>query len=330
MQSLNIFFYTILIILNLLTLQLINFFSKKYSFYDLPNDRKLHLKPTSYLGGTLFFLSNFTYIAYFKTFFFESHFLIYNLSHIFSLIFISSFIFLTGLLDDRVDLDPLKKTIILLIFISSAVLIDSELLISSLNFELIGKEFNLKNFSIFFTILCIYIFINAANMFDGADLQLGLYFFVIIIYLYFKSNHLNIFAPIIIPLIIFLFANFKKFCFMGNNGSHFLSYVLSIFIIKFYNINILSSVEEVVIIMLIPGLDLIRLFIKRVLNNKKFFESDLDHIHHILSKRLNKYLVQLIILILTIAPIVIAEITGFYIIGIVFGILCYFLLLKKI
>ena len=108
-------------------------------------------------------------------------------------------------------------------------------------------------------------------MFDGADLQLGLYFFVIIIYLYFKSNYLNIFVPLIIPLIIFLFANFKNICFMGNNGSHFLSYILSIFIIKFYNLGILSTIEEVVIIMLIPGLDLIRLFINRVLNNKKFF-----------------------------------------------------------
>ncbi len=330
MESLNIYFYTILILLNIVTLQLINFLSKKYSLYDLPNERKLHVKPISYLGGTLFFLSNFTYIAYFKTLFFESHFLIYNLSHIFSLIFISSFIFLTGLLDDKVDLDPLKKTIILLIFISSAVLIDSELLISSLSFELIEKEFNLKNFSIFFTILCIYIFINAANMFDGADLQLGLYFFVLIIYLYFKSNYLNIFAPIIIPLIIFLIANFKNFCFMGNNGSHCLSYILSIFIIKFYNIGLLSSVEEVVIIMLIPGLDLIRLFIKRVLNNKKFFESDLDHIHHILGRRLNKYLVQLIILLLIIIPVIISEISGFYIIGIVFGILSYFMLLRKI
>ena len=167
-------------------------------------------------------------------------------------------------------------------------------------------------------------------MFDGADLQLGLYFFVLIIYLYFKNNYLNIFFPIIIHLIIFLIANFKNFCFMGNNGSHCLSYILSIFIIKFYNIGLLSSVEEVVIIMLIPGLDLIRLFIKRVLNNKKFFEPDLDHIHHILGRRLNKYLVQLIILLLIIIPVIISEISGFYIIGIVFGILSYFMLLRKI
>ena len=141
MENLNIYFYIILISLNLLILKLIIFLSKNYQLYDLPNNRKLHTKPTSYLGGFLFFVSNFAYILYFKTFIFESHFLIYNLSHIFSLIFISSFIFLTGLLDDKVDLNPLKKTIILVILISSSVMTDGDFLIKKLNFELIEKEF---------------------------------------------------------------------------------------------------------------------------------------------------------------------------------------------
>lgn len=329
MENLNIFFYTILIFLNLITLKLIFSLSKKYQIYDLPNERKLHTQPISYLGGFLFLLSNFAYLLYYRTFVFESHFLIYNLSHIFSLIFISSLIFLTGLLDDKVDLSPLKKTIILIILISSSVMIDGDLLISKIKFNFFEQELYLKNFSFFFTILCIYIFINASNMFDGADLQLGLYFFVIITYLYFKSNYLNIFAPLIIPLIIFLIANFKNICFMGNNGSHFLSYILSIFIIKFYNLGILNTVEEVIIIMLIPGLDLIRLFVNRVLNNKKFFESDLNHIHHILIKSKNKYLVQLIILIFNVSPIVVAEVVGSYLVGIIFGTCSYFLLLKK-
>ena len=330
MEIPNIFFYIILIFLNLITLKLIFSLSKKYQLYDLPNERKLHTQPISYLGGFLFFLSNFAYLLYYKTFIFESHFLIYNLSHIFSLIFISSLIFLTGLLDDKVDLSPLKKTIILIILISSSVMIDGDLLISKIKFNFFEQELYLKNFSFFFTILCIYIFINASNMFDGADLQLGLYFFVIITYLYFKSNYLNIFAPLIIPLIVFLIANFKNICFMGNNGSHFLSYILSIFIIKFYNLGILNTVEEVVIIMLIPGLDLIRLFVNRVLNNKKFFESDLNHIHHILIKSKNKYVVQLIILIFNISPIVVAEVVGSYLIGIIFGIISYFFLLRKV
>ena len=117
--------------------------------------------------------------------------------------FVSSLIFFVGLMDDKIDLNPLKKTIIFMIFISSAVLIDSEMVISKLNFEIINKSLNLKGFSVMFTILCIYIFINSCNMYDGADLQLGLYFFIVILYLIFKSGYVNIFIPIIVPLLIF-------------------------------------------------------------------------------------------------------------------------------
>ena len=68
---------------------------------------------------------------------------------------------------------------------------------------------------------------------------------------------------------------------MGNNGSHFLSYIAAVFIIKLYNKEVFNSVEEIIIIMLIPGCDLVRLFFSRILKKRKFFESDLNHIHHI-------------------------------------------------
>ena len=50
-------------------------------------------------------------------------------------------------------------------------------------------------------------------MYDGADLQLGLYFLFIIIYLILKSGYINIFIPLLIPLLIFLVSNFKTFAF---------------------------------------------------------------------------------------------------------------------
>lgn len=329
MNILQVYLLLILIIFNLFNLFLIKFLSRKYNLYDEPNHRKQHTKPIPYLGGILFFLSNFFYLAYFKTYLFESHFLIYNFSNIYSLIFISSLIFFIGLLDDKIDLNPLKKTIIFIIFISSAVLIDSELVISKLNFEVVNKSLNLKGFSVMFTVLCIYIFINSCNMYDGADLQLGLYFSIVIFYLIFKSGYVNFFIPIIVPLLIFLIANFKKFCFLGNNGSHFLGYLISLFVIKFYNIDILLYVEQVMLLMLVPGLDLVRLFFSRLLNNRKFFESDLNHIHHILSKNRSKFSVQLIILLMSIIPIIIGELTGFYLVGIIFGILGYYLIIFK-
>ena len=330
-SSKYIFFYLSLILVNILILLFIPKLSKKFNFYDFPNERKLHFNPTSYLGGIFFFISNFFYIFFFQNNFFESHNLLLNWSNIFSLIFISSFIFLLGLLDDKYDIPALKKSVILIILISSAVLIDEKVLIKTLNFEIFEKTLTLKNFSLFFTILCIYLFINACNMYDGADLQLGTYFLIILFYLYFKTGYFHILSPILIPLIFFLFKNFKQASFLGNNGSHFLSYIIAIIIIKFYNSKFFISTEEIIIIMLVPGLDCARLFFYRISKNKKFFESDLNHIHHILGKKYKKYNVQFIIILLTISPIIIGELFNSYFLGIISGTIFYFLsIIKKI
>ncbi len=324
-----VYFFGILTILNILLIPVIKVLSKKYSLYDIPGDRKLHSEPTQYLGGLFFLVSNFFLLCFYKNLYFDSNNLILNTSNIYSIIVVSSLIFFVGLLDDKVDLDPLKKTILLLSLFSSAVLIDNQIAIKSLSFEIIDRTFNLKAFSFFFTIVCIFIFVNACNMYDGADLQIGIYFSVIVIYLIYKTNYFLFFLPIIIPLIIFLFLNFNKIIFIGNNGSHFLSYIFSVLLIKFYNLQILVSVEEVLILMIIPGLDLTRLFFSRVLNNKKFFHSDLDHIHHRLHKKHTKNKVQVILFLLTSSPIIFAEIFGSYLLAIILGISLYILIIIK-
>jgi UDP-GlcNAc:undecaprenyl-phosphate/decaprenyl-phosphate GlcNAc-1-phosphate transferase len=324
LSFLHLYFYSILIILNFSIIFFNKKISAKFNLYDEPNERKLHLKSTSYLGGVFFLFSHLFYLLFYQNYYFESHSLVLNMSNIFSMILISTLIFFTGLIDDKVDLDPLKKSIIILILISSSILIDEQVLIKNLNFEIIEKTFNLKKFSLFFTIICIYIFINACNMFDGADLQIGLYFFIILIYLYLKSNYLNIFMPILIPLVFFIFLNLKNFFFIGNSGSHFLGYLISLFIVKFYNLNILESVEEVIILMLIPGLDLIRLFFLRSFQKKPFFKSDLNHIHHVLLKHNSKNKVQMIVFFLNLSPILVGEIFGSYFFGIIYGTLIYF------
>ena len=166
-------------------------------------------------------------------------------------------------------------------------------------------------------------------MYDGADLQLGIYFLIFILYLYFKSGYLNIFAPLLIPLLIFLYANFRKICFMGNNGSHFLSYIAAVFVIKLYNKEVFNSVEEIIIIMLIPGCDLVRLFFSRILKKRKFFESDLNHIHHILGKNKSNYTTQIIIFVLTLSPVIISEVSNSYFFGIICGILIYIFIISR-
>ena len=139
LSSTYIFFYLAITLVNFLILFIIPKLSKSFNLYDLPSDRKLHYKPTSYLGGLFFFISHFFYLCFFQNYFFENHHILLNWSNIFSLILISSMIFLLGLLDDKYDLPALKKSIILIILISSSVLIDEQILIKTLNFEIFDK-----------------------------------------------------------------------------------------------------------------------------------------------------------------------------------------------
>ena len=43
--------------------------------------------------------------------------------------------------------------------------------------------------------------------------------------------------------------------------------------------------DEIFIILLIPSLDMLRLFLLRILNKKNPFKGDLNHIHHIVNNR---------------------------------------------
>ena len=56
-----------------------------------------------------------------------------------------------------------------------------------LKFLFFDNPIELRNFSILFTFLCILILINAVNMFDGVNLQLGLYSLFLFLVFFFKS-----------------------------------------------------------------------------------------------------------------------------------------------
>ena len=74
--------------------------------------------------------------------------------------------------------------------------------------------------------------------------------------------------------------------------------VLGIFLIYNYNKGENFYIEEIFLIMSIPGFDFLRLFFVRSLNKKNPLKPDLNHFHHILLKKYNQYTV--VILVMTI------------------------------
>ena len=90
---------------------------------------------------------------------------------------------------------------------------------------------------------------------------------------------------IIISILTYLFLNYKEKTFLGDSGTYLISYIISIFFIKYYNSDKLFLCDEIFMLMILPGLELIRLFIIRIYGRKNPLMPDRNHIHHLISSK---------------------------------------------
>jgi len=82
--------------------------------------------------------------------------------------------------------------------------------------------------------------------------------------------------------------------------------------------------------MLIPGLDLVRLALTRVLRRKHPFKGDRNHIHHLLIKRFNLSKTLILIISLIIFPNFVSLYFGYTLELIVISAAIYFFIIYKI
>ena len=145
---------------------------------------------------------------------------------------------------------------------------------------------------------------NALNMFDGINLQSGFYCLLIFCVFIYKNIFFNLSLSIIISLILFLYLNFRNKIYLGESGIQFLAFLISYIFIKSTNFqNFTFYADEIFIIMAIPGLDMFRLFIARLISGKHPFKPDTNHIHHLISNYFPKMVAFLTILIFIILSI---------------------------
>ena len=83
---------------------------------------------------------------------------------------------------------------------------------------------------------------------------------------------------------MFFYCNAKKNIFLGDGGTYFVGLIISLYFIKSYNLNLNILCDEILVIMLLPGLEMARLFIERILNKKNPLLADRNHFHHLLLK----------------------------------------------
>ena len=257
--------------------------SKWLNFYDFPDKvRKFHKYPVPILGGVIIFIS--LLIIFISGFFFNNTYLLdlgFDKKNILIFFLFCLVIFLIYLIDDFKNLSPNFKLLLLCILIISYLNLDSNAILTNLKFRFFSEIIYLNNFSIAFTLLSILLFINALNMFDGINLQCGIYSVFIFIMFFLFTKNFAIFY-FIIPLFFFLLLNYSNSCFLGNSGSALLSFIISVLSIKIYNLNNIYA-EDIFLLMCIPGYDLLRLAFVRLVNKKHPFFPDRNHLHHLIS-----------------------------------------------
>ena len=299
-----------------------------YNLYDIPdNKRKLHPNKTSIVGGLFFFINILFYsitILFNKDFIDFSILFISDLNLLYFILIIVSF-FIFGYFDDKFNINANLKLLILVSLIFLILKNDDNLLIPYLNFSFSEKIIFLNEFSFIFTIFCFIAFINAFNLFDGINCQIGLYVLFILILIFFSNSELLLFNSLLFPLIIFLILNYQGKIFIGNAGSYLLGFILSYIIIKFYNNTNSLYADKILLIMFLPGIDMIRLFFIRIKNKKNPFSPDRNHLHHKLLKKFGYIYTIQIVIGLSILPYSIAIFFNSYISLVIF-IIVYFIL----
>lgn len=279
---------------------------RKLNIFDTADGiRKLHKKDIPLFGGSLIVYNIFAFyiIDYFIGINSEINFL--STREHFSFFGGIILVYLIGLYDDKFDLSSTKKLFFNFFIILFIILVDDNLVIRELSLFFVENNIELKNTSYFFSILCVLLFMNALNMFDGINLQAGFYSLLIFIIFIIKDTYSFYSLIIIYTLMLFLFYNYQNKSFLGDSGTQVLAFIISYILIKSHNIEKIFSPEEIFIILSFPGLDMFRLFLLRILNGKNPFHADIDHIHHLITKRFSSFYAFLIIFLVILSNILV-------------------------
>ena len=255
----------------------------KHLFDEPSEERKIHIYKTPNLGG----------VGIYCAFLFSVALVIPNntLTYFNSFVAASLIIFAIGLKDDLVGLGPTKK---FLAQIGAAGIIA---FLGDIRFTSFHGLFGVGEISyplsILLTILINIFIYNALNLIDGIDGLagcLGLFGSITYAICFFMMGNMGDCLLAIAftgTLIGFLYYNISPAkTFMGDTGSLFTGFMLSVFLVRFVELNklptsIFKAAPAIAFAtIIIPVVDTVRVFMLRILRGRSPFVADNNHLHH--------------------------------------------------
>lgn len=267
--------------------------AKKKDLLDIPDHRKKHLIVTPNLGG----------IALFSVFVFVN--CIFNVGAHFggwSYILAGSFLlFITGLKDDLVSIDPYKKFIAQIVAAIIVVYL-ADIRLSNLE-GFLGIHELPYPISFVISVIGITFVTNAFNLIDGVDglaggLSLLLFSFLGVMFAWNSNTGLAMISFTIAGAIFgFLRYNIAPAkIFMGDTGSLIIGFLAAVLSIAFVSKTSIHSstgflsrlspengnISIALAAIIVPVYDTFRVFTTRILHGYSPFRPDRTHVHHVL------------------------------------------------
>lgn len=258
--------------------------------YDIPDERKTHNYAVSSLGGIAIFsglILSMLLVSDFNNYNAEMQY------------YIAGFfvIFILGLIDDIFILKAWKKTLGQLA-VAAVLTLKGGLLVTNLH-GFLGMYALTQTESVYISFFTIILLINAFNLLDGVDglaasvgLVACLFFGVL-----FLINNVLPYAVMAFSiagaLLAFLMYNFPPAkIFMGDSGSTLIGLICSMLAIKFVenptiqlNLADYSTPAIAFGFLLIPLMDVLRVFALRIAKGKSPLAPDRSHFHHLLQNK---------------------------------------------
>lgn len=258
--------------------------------YDRPNQRKIHPRRVSSLGGVAILVGFLITCLFFIPFTSNPEIRLYLATGL--------VVFLLGLKDDLSDLSA-KNKLIGQLFIAAVIIHGGGLRLESM-YGFLGINEVPELFSYIITYLTIIVVMNAFNLIDGVDgLASSLAIFSLTVFgAYFLYTAQPAYALLAFSLIgsvlAFLAFNFPPArVFMGDSGSLLIGTVNAILVIRFIHtasmpgavMPVPGAVAVGFAVLFIPLFDTFRVFSMRLMMGLSPFQPDRKHIHHLLLNR---------------------------------------------
>ena len=287
----NIFDFNLFDIIFFFSLIILSKFDFARDNYNSSNINKLHgiiKSHNSRLGGLIIL------IFLFFTIFFYSKDNLFNFSNLHTFYISIIFVCLLGFADDV--LGGINYLLKLFFLIFAAIFLfasNPEFLFSETNIKFINFILDYSLVSYFISIFIVVGFTNAFNLSDGANgIASGIAAITFFIFLIETNNE---FFLIIYKMlfIFFLYNILRGKIFLGDSGSYFLGFTISVIALYLYNDETIPA-GLFATILSYPSLEMLTSLVRRIFYNSNPLRPDNSHLHNLIFDKIqNKKLIFL-------------------------------------